>query len=316
MQIDRITKFSRGYTPRLDQLVDSTYVYRFREDVRLQILPVRVSQREPCAFEFVPGNQDVLLKTATLFSEPYRFSRNWEIDERTEVAEIIDEFIRFVAGDLAIKGVSFWEIANATGQRHIEDTAPVLVWISGDVQERQQCIRQSRTRLDETSCDETTVDLPKKKAAIFWLPEHLGPPSAQRRSLEVLEQASTIMPRFCDGISGAENNESGFQYKDFTSAQFGAIAKAMRSWGWMSNVQTLEYVTEFYSVINRLKFHQALAYLRSDIVCEMNTILKQVGIETKITINGLLTADEISDLTSKVRKGSISFDQAMEPIQS
>ena len=48
----------------------------------------------------------------------------------------------------------------------------------------------------------------------------------------------------------------------------------------------------------------------------MNAILKQVGIETEIIMNGLLTADEISDLMSKVRGGSISFDQALVPIQS
>ena len=90
----------------------------------------------------------------------------------------------------------------------------------------------------------------------------------------------------------------------------------MRNWGWMPTAGALDHVTEFYSVMRQLQFHQVLAYLRSHIVCEMNAVLKQVGIETKITMNGLLTADDISELMAKVREGFMSFNQAMEPIRS
>lgn len=316
MQIDRITKFSRGYTPQLDQLLDSTYVHKFRKDIRLQILPVRASQREPSAFEFVLGNQDVLFKTATLFSEPHPFSRSRKVDDLTELAEIVDEFVRFVASDLAIRGESFWEIANASVQDNIEDTVPVLVWISGDVQERRQYVRQSRTRLVETSFDETFVDLPKKKAVVFRLPEHLGSSSAQRLSLEILEKASRIVPAFYSEKLGELSYDSDFVLKDYSYAKHRAVTKAMRNWGWMSTIWEDQYVTDFYSTISYLKFHQVLVDLRSEIIRKMNTVLKQLGIEAEIKTSGLLSADEIEDLKENVREGAISFNQAMEPIQS
>ncbi|MDE2949811.1 MAG: hypothetical protein OXT68_03510 [Chloroflexota bacterium] len=316
MQIDRITKFSRGYAPQLDQLLDSTYVHKFREDVRLQILPVRVSKSEPSAFEFVPGNEDLLFEVAILFAEPYQFLRYGGVDYRTEVAEIVDKFVRFVASDLAIKGVSFWEIATASEQKCIKDPSPALVWISGDVQERRQYVRQSRTRLDETSFDETTVDLPKKKAIVFRLPEHLGSSSAQRLSLEILEKASKIVPTFYSEKLGELSYDSDFVLKDSSYAKHRAVTKAMRNWGWMSTIWEDQYVTDFYSAVRYLKFHQVLADLRSEIICKMNAVLKQLGIETKIIVNGLLSAEEIQDLMINVYEGAKSFNQAMEPIRS
>lgn len=316
MRVDRITEFSRGYPPRLAQLSDSIYVHRFCEDVRLQMLPSRPARRDPHIFEIMPWNRDLIRKTLTLFAEPYEIDWNTSINRRTEVADVITEFIIHVASDLATKGVSFWEIAKVCGDENTENVLPALVWISGEVKEQRHSIRQRIARRKESSSKESLIDLPKSKVAIFRLPEGLGTPREHLHRMEVLEQASTITPGFYSEIVGAESNELGFQFGDFTSAQFRAVAKAMRSWGWLSPVQALEYVTEFYSVIRQLQFHQVMARLRCQIVSEMNAILDQEGIETKIVVNGLLTADEIGDLITGVRDGSTSFDQAMAPIQS
>ena len=84
----------------------------------------------------------------------------------------------------------------------------------------------------------------------------------------------------------------------------------------MAPVQALNYATEFYSVIRLLQFHQVLARLSHHIVSEMNALLERLGIETEISVNGLLTADEIGDLITRVSKGSTGFDQALASIRS
>jgi len=316
MQIDRITRFSRGYPPHIAQLEESIRVHIFCRDVRQQILPTWVSRKEPHTFEVVPASEELLWKTTILFAEPYEFQRNGTVERGTDGAEVISEFIRHVAGDLAIKGESFWEIAAAREDDDSENTVPALVWISGEVQERRRSIRQSIATMKESTSKEPHIDLPKNKAMIVRLPGGLGTPGQQLRRLGVLEQASTITPEFHDGVYGAERNDSGFQFTDFSSAQFRAMAKAMRSWGWMSTVQENKYATEYYIIERQLRFHQALAELRTQILEQMNAMLKQLGLEAEIRMNGLLTADDISDLITKVREGSISFNQAFEPIHS
>ena len=316
MHIDRTTRFVRGYPPQIAQLEDSTHVHIFCRDVRQQILPTRVSRREPHTFEVVPESEDLLWKTTILFAEPYEFQWNDTIKRGAEGAEVISEFICHVAGDLAIKGESFWEIAAVREDDNSENTAPALVWISGEVQERRRSIRQCTATMKESTSKESHIELPKNKAMIIRLPGGLGTPGEQLRRLEVLDQASTITPKFYDGVYGAERNDSGFQFTDFKSAQFRAMAKAMRSWGWMSTVQENEHATDYYIIARRLRFHQALAELRTHILEQMNAMLTQLDIEAEIRVNGLLTADDISDLVTKVREGSISFNQAFEPIHS
>ena len=208
MQVDRRTRFQRGHPPRLTQLSDSIYVHRFCEDVRLQMLLGRASYGEQRAFEIAPKNEALLWKTVTLFGEPYEFDRNRAVNRRAEVADVISEFIVHVASDLAIKGVSFWEIAKVHGDTNIENALPTLVWISGEVQEQRESIRQ-RTVKEEESSREPHIDLPKSQAAIFRLPECLGTPCEHLRGLEVLEQASTIFPGFYRENLGADNNGLG-----------------------------------------------------------------------------------------------------------
>ena len=291
-------------------------LHMFLEDVRLHLIPPDLNSHDDARIVLLPSDVRLILAAITLFAEPSRSLVGSRDLRPRDLSRFLSEFIKVVAVDLAHKGTSFWEL----GQVHVgnsnSNASPMLLRIYGDVAERRNAVRQRYSQVTEGKRTRHEVALPSSSVQVFRLPRRFGTVRAQRGRIGLLQEASTIQPSFVqDSLSRLEQDPL-FDHSEYSRAQFLAISKCMRDWGWIGRFWENKYTTEYYWFWHKIKFHKSLAVLRESIVRDMNALLKRLEIDCEIQLRGVKTAEEISGILEKLKNGSISFGDAIDQAHS
>ncbi len=315
MKIERETK-SPFEMAKQSSVHNGIYVHLFMQDIRIYLIHPSPGGLEDNRLQVQPYTDRRVQQVLMLFSEPMRLSRNIGELRPRDLSGVLAAFIGRVGCDLALSGESFWEI----GKRRVGDSGPdslsTLLWITGEVTDKGNRIRQRyRREIDgrRSSCE---VNLPASQACVFRLPQKLGTARDQRTRISTLQEVSKIVPPFVEEGWSRLKHEPAFRQKDYSRTQFRELGKAMKDWGWIGRSWTPEHVTEYYHFYRQAKFHKALAVLRDSIISDMNAVLKRLDVNCEIKLRDTFSVDQIDDVISQLEDGSISFGDAMDRVRS
>ncbi|MDE2911106.1 MAG: hypothetical protein OXQ99_18080 [Chloroflexota bacterium] len=291
-------------------------LYMFLEDVRLHLIPMSLNALDDKRFLVEPSDELLVQTVSTLFADPSRNLYNMQDNRQRKLSESLSTFIAEVGRELAHKGISYWEIGNVSDGGPDTVNRSMLFWIAGEVTERLNEVRQRYWQKSEGKRTRHDVILPTSSVQVFRLPRPFGNLRAHRRRMGVLQKASKILPSFVeDGLPRLEHDPV-FNHSEYSRAQFSALAKSMRDWGWIGRFWDNKFTTEYYWFWSKIKFHWSLAMLRESIVHDMNALLGRLEIGCEIKMQGPKTAAEINIILEHFKSGSISFGDAFEQASS
>lgn len=301
---------------RQSEIEDSMYVHMFLDDINLHIIPLRLSDSNERGIEIISNDEVVSQRAIHLLSEPNRFDINVQNTRPRHASTVLSEFIKAVSNDIALHGRSYWEIGNIDISEPYQLSTPRLFWIAGDVTSRRRTVRQQIVRHEGGTHKRFDTVLPDREVQIFRLPRCLGTAREQRERVQVMFEASKIVPPFVEQSLSRLEEDPDFRYNDYSRAKFEALAKAMKEWGWIGRFWESKFTTEYYYFLCKVKFHRILAELRESILREINSLLKRLEIDCEIHLRGLKTAAEISEVLEQLKSGSISFGEAIDLARS
>ena len=292
------------------------YLHMFLEDIRLHLIPSSLNSLDDTRFQVQPSEERIIQTVVTLFSDPSRNVYDIHDIRQRHLSDIMSDFIVEVGQDIALKGISFWEIGKVHDGDPNSITTSKLFWIAGEVTERRKKVQQRFLQEKDGARTQHKVILPTSCVQVFRLPRPFEKLRAHRGRIGVLQEASKILPSFVeDGLSRLEQDPV-FLHSEYSRAQFRALAKSMRDWGWIGRFWDNKFTTEYYWFWSKIKFHRSLAMLRESIVRDMNALLRRLEIDCEIQLHGLKTAAEINEILDQLKSGSISFGDAMDQARS
>ena len=297
---------------RSDGAEHGHHVYMFLDDIRLHLVPLSGYSLNDRRFEVHPADGRIMKTIASLFSETSRNVSRVRQLTQGELSDVLAVFIEAVGRELALRGVSYWEIGRVLDGEAEPITCYKLLRVAGEVSELRNQLRQRCVLKGEGKSSQSEILVPSSRVQVFRLPSALGSEREQRRKIGILREASVVLPPFVeDGLTRLERVPN-FQQSIYSEAQFRAIARAMKKWGWMGRFWQDKYTTEYYWYWCKIRFLLALALLRESILGEIDALLKRLEIDCVIRSNGLKTADEINEVLEHLKSGSISFGDALE----
>ena len=90
-----------------------------------------------------------------------------------------------------------------------------------------------------------------------------------------------------------------------------SVEHVTRRWGSIPSLQRIDGTTDFYLFAQTLRFRRAQALLREQLVRDINELMRRLGFNASLVVQGLPTSDEISALLARLQAGEIDFAQAM-----
>ena len=295
---------------------DAHHLRMFLGDIRTYVIPLRSNASNDGRFQTVPSDEKVVKDVLTLFSDRWRSAPNYRNLNPRYLSDALSAFVSAVAHDLALKGVSYWEIGKVHDEELSLGSSPRLFWITGEVSERRNQVRQRYQQREDGKFTRGKVILPADSVHVFRLPEALGTVREHHRRIQILQDVRITLPAFVEQAQSGQEQGAGFRYTEYSEVQFRALAKAMKEWGWMGRFWQNKYSTEYYWYFRQAKFHKSLAILRESILDDMNAVLKRLEIGCEITMPDIATVDQIDDVMAKLKDGSIAFGEAMDVVRS
>ena len=308
----RVTCSQLSTRPELQSQAHDLFVRRFCEDVQNFLLPYRLSHPRQPLLRFSTSCPDSLRAITQLLSVQHRTNYRYRNPGHQIASEVIEEYLRIAAYQLALVGESNWEIATISDEKEDAVGVPVLVEIPGHISKRKKMIRQYIPRSDQDRVGVSHIDLPLRMMLMIPLPAFLGSQSAHRRQLLILRDASQFMPEFATATMGGERNSKYFDLNEYTEVRYLAIAKAMSNWGWIPNQWGSERITDYYYLMRTLRFRWTLVKLREAILESVNELLTRLEIECSLSFNGLRDPESIETAIKNLEAGRIGFPEAME----
>jgi hypothetical protein len=107
-----------------------------------------------------------------------------------------------------------------------------------------------------------------------------------------------------------------FDYAVYRRTQEAAVAAVTRESGWYGRGSFNDHMTEFYSMMRRVRFERMLCGLRDLLFVTANEILDRVGsqlqFKARFTPQGLPTVADVSEVEAALTAGTISAGQILE----
>ena len=315
MQIDRKSQppYAMDHSSEADH---GHYQYMFLEDVRLHLIPSSLNALDDTRCLVEPSDECFIQTVSTLFADPSRNVYNAQDYRPRNLSDSLSTFIAEVGRELAHKGNSSWEIGNIRNGDPDAVNRSMLFWIAGEVTERRNEVRQRYWQKSEGKRTQHDVILPASCVQVFRLPRALGTVRAQRRRIGILQDSSKILPSFVEDRLSRLEQDPVFHHSNYSKAQFRAMAKTMKKWGWMGRFWEDKFTTEYYWYWSKIRFYLSLAVLRESILRDINSLLKRLEIDCEIHLHGPKTAAEINEVLENFSRGSISFGDAIEQASS
>lgn len=142
------------------------------------------------------------------------------------------------------------------------------------------------------------------------IPRQLGGPRGFRRILKGLARIPSEPP-FGDWFS-RDQQLACLALNYITKKSDVYRPRIANNWGWDLDSFLGKNGTELYYFYRQMRQKWARALIREHIVCELNELLCQLGIQSKIIVQGWPTSEEILEAQKRLLNGTLSFNEAME----
>ena len=154
------------------------------------------------------------------------------------------------------------------------------------------------------------VALPSESVWHLMLPPALGSPRVHRQMLRHLRRLNGLTPEFAikDGDVGRSvGYDAGINH----AAAVLRREQLTRRWGRMPSVFQSDGPTEYHSLARVLQWQQSQATLREHLFAELNALFDRLGIQHRLVVTGLPSAQEIGYAMQQMRAGKMTVAEAM-----
>jgi hypothetical protein len=285
------------------------YSYMFIEDIRTHSVPYGVeSYSEEKSFEVNLNNSDLEAEIKVLFHTSYGYD---PVHQR--LSESVYHFIRNAALLLLYKGgkVLFEIVRGTIRDNEVVTSAHILEPINGNVfkfggnyyQFIPKSERQSRARY---------IVVPNSKVWVLSVPRGLGSPKSIRalsNNLRELGKATFVGSE----IVSQQREYFGFDFKRFHSQIEATALRATQNWGWdMRMGLGNQNANEYYRFYRLLQFSYSMAILRTEILAQMNKLLKRLRYDAMLSFSGIPTPQDYLNALEMMEQRKISFKEASD----
>jgi hypothetical protein len=250
------------------------------------------------------------MEIKTLFHMPYEPDSLYQ-----PLSKAIFEFIRKATAFLLVRGgKAYFEIVEAT----LEDEGAsrsvfVLIPIHGKVFRFGKTYYQMISK-DMQEVKEKYIPLPQSKIWVLEIPRDLGRVKdiiALSNSMGELAKASLIG----SDIVTSQKDFFGFEISKYNELIDATVLRVTGKWGWdMRMVLNNRHSLEYFVYYRMLRFGYSMAILRTDMLSKMNSLLRRLGYDVKISFSGIPTPETYLDAISKMEQRNFSFKEASDLI--
>lgn len=244
-----------------------------------------------------------------------------------ETTEIVCEAVRTIAKHMVWRGYAAFEI----GELAEDDTDAYGRVMRGDWKDRPYrpldalhygwMVRLPRLTIGVVAAARRRWDhegsrVRFHRAKHTWLvdmPRPLGGRWGFWWAMKKLQRFSGVFPEWTADALVGQQNELRFDVTRYSQWRAAYRALAVSRWSWNGRDTSLTHQTEFFSFYRTLGFHHALAIFREHVIAELNHLLnRRLGLNVRISIEGLQTPDEILAIRTRMERGDLSIGEAFE----
>jgi hypothetical protein len=85
-----------------------------------------------------------------------------------------------------------------------------------------------------------------------------------------------------------------------------------RKWGGIPRLHVVDGATEYYFFERHLQWRRSQALVREHVFAEINRLLRRLGVTNQLTVRGLPSSVELSELRIRLRRGEADFARVRE----
>lgn len=277
----------------------------FVEDIYAGIMPFMIYRGErekyPVKTEPQISHEQEQMLAQAISGREYTF----------ELEDGICEFIRNTTHSLFIDGVVFYEIVyqrNETGDienfsmEHIPPFRLFKFWNNYYQFVLWDDAKDSRIRVQ-------IAKIPAENILRIDFPKEYGGKRDLFIALRRMWQLSKeITPEF-QIQAMSKNEDTGFDFEEYTRAKYLEIAKITKAFGWNQRQRSDNYITEYYSMFRFLREKKLEAIIRTLVISKLNEILNRppLNLNIKIRMENLFTPEDVEKQKALLEKGDVKF---------
>ncbi|MBI5634718.1 MAG: hypothetical protein HZA15_14710 [Nitrospirae bacterium] len=316
-----IAFFQPGSIRPDNDLISSSHVHMFAEDVHLHVMPLGSHARTKHKFTVELTSPDVEVEKIIR----YAFPHNGYVQH--SLTESISEFIKQCAFELAYKGLTFHEIVRGrqiedrrTPSRKLREEPPdpermfFASHIPGQVINIGSHYVQIIPRVEWAKWRRAFILIPSSDVWRIEIPKQLGGYKNHPQLLRALIKSGTPLPKFINDAMAEQKELPTFDFKEFHKQQDLIAANETAVWGWAGRELWRDQTLEYYQFYRHVCFAKTMNVLREHILLSINSLLKRISFSSNLVIKGLPSLAELDETLSKMAKGEISFDDAWNAI--
>lgn len=303
-------RISRGYFPnrKSSGLSSAFYVSIFTRDIHTGIVPYRSSRKSTFKVQLSRKNQNLENRLTDSFSIGQYGGSNFT-DTITNAIEMLSQY-------LATFGEVYLEIVDTkkTHKKGVTDKKLEFLPSCTVLRIFNKYIQLVPAK-DWKRGEKKIYIIPADRIWHLKLPRELGTPRSHRKLLNKLKNLSVLMPEFSriDGDLGYSAKYDSALHHDKKEQ---AVEQLTVNWGSIPSLRQINHTTEYYYIVNRLRFAHSQALIREHVIEEINNLILRLGINNYIKIEGLSLALEIQNTICKLENGEIGFTEAVDVINN
>lgn len=132
----------------------------------------------------------------------------------------------------------------------------------------------------------------------------------------MLKKTNPLCPAFAKENINLIQSTPGYDVIAYARSTKLLVNKLTKRWGWNRRDLVSENATEFYGIFKYVSFEWAKALLREHIIQEINSLLRDLGINCFINVVGLPGSQDILKARQGLLDGSVSFDQVFDLVSA
>jgi|GEM_PF-6725392 len=158
------------------------------------------------------------------------------------------------------------------------------------------------------------IFLHKKEVFSFVLPREILTQREHRKLIKTLIASSGLQPRFVR--ENMSEYFAKFNYSEYHRASTVEMMRTLKNVGASINFVPDLFSSEYYRFDMFIKFYGTIAVLRESIIDQLNDLLKRLGIEYSLKIEGLPLPQHATEARKKLFEGIYDFRAASDLVQT
>lgn len=157
--------------------------------------------------------------------------------------------------------------------------------------------------------------LSKKEIFVFKLPRRVCTWWEHVLLKYRLIASSKIAPDFSMDDLKRNDPTPGYNFEIYHKANVIELMLSLKKLGMQFNNIAESHVLGYYTTDMVLRFYKTLGVMRESLIEQLSQLIKKVGFDTSITLEGLPLPDEIEVVRKELQKGTIDFAEAWKRIK-